>query len=261
MKEADVTKGAGVMKKVLLAGESWMVTTTEAKGVDEFTVCSYEEAGTELKAALRKAGYEVEHMPAHLVPTDFPQTAEELDNYDLVILSDIGANSLQLAPNVFQHSIIGKDRIGTLAQWVRDGGAVLMVGGYLSFTGFQARAAYKQSSLPSVLPVDLLDSDDRVERPDGVVPTVVAPEHPIVAAAGSQWPRLLGYNRVVAKAGAEVLSSIDDDPLVAIEKVGRGRSAVFTSDCAPHWAPPEFSQEWEGYNALFAGLADWLTAR
>lgn len=36
-----------------------------------------------------------------------------------------------------------------------------------------------------------------------------------------------------------------------------GRSAVLTTDCAPHWAPPEFC-EWEGYERLFANLAAWL---
>ena len=37
----------------------------------------------------------------------------------------------------------------------------------------------------------------------------------------------------------------------------QGRSAVLTTDCAPHWAPPEFC-EWEGYERLFANLAAWL---
>lgn len=249
-------------KKVLLAGESWMITTTETKGVDTFTVCSYEEAGDELKAALRAAGYEVEHMPAHMVPTAFPDTVEKLDAYDLVILSDIGANSLQLAPDVFQRSVIGKDRIATLAQWVTDGGALLMIGGYLSFSGFQARAAYQQSAIVRALPVTMLSGDDRVEVPSGVVPTVLDPSHPALGGAGNAWPRLLGYNRVIAKPEATVLATVGGaDPLVAVERIGRGRSAVFTSDCAPHWAPPEFSQQWEGYGKLFSGLADWLTER
>jgi uncharacterized membrane protein len=41
------------------------------------------------------------------------------------------------------------------------------------------------------------------------------------------------------------------DPLVACGRYHAGRSAVFTSDCAPHWAPPAF-MEWPGYRAPVA---------
>ena len=51
---------------------------------------------------------------------------------------------------------------------------------------------------------------------------------------------------------------IGDDPLVAFSEYGKGKSAVFTSDCAPHWAPPEFC-EWEGYAKIWKGIMDWLT--
>ena len=45
---------------------------------------------------------------------------------------------------------------------------------------------------------------------------------------------------------------------IAFGEYGKGRSAVFTTDCAPHWAPPEFC-EWEDYNNVWAGIVDWLT--
>ncbi|CUX22648.1 ABC transporter permease [Clostridium sp. C105KSO13] len=38
---------------------------------------------------------------------------------------------------------------------------------------------------------------------------------------------------------------------------GKGRSAVFTTDCAPQWAPPEFCN-WSNYNKLFQNIAGWL---
>jgi uncharacterized membrane protein len=47
------------------------------------------------------------------------------------------------------------------------------------------------------------------------------------------------------------------DPLVACTPYDRGRSAVFTSDCAPHWAPPEFL-DWPGYQVLWPNLIRWL---
>ena len=32
----------------------------------------------------------------------------------------------------------------------------------------------------------------------------------------------------------------------------------FTSDCAPHWGPPEFV-DWEGYQPLWKGIVDYIT--
>jgi uncharacterized membrane protein len=44
-----------------------------------------------------------------------------------------------------------------------------------------------------------------------------------------------------------------------VSEFGAGRSAVFTSDCAPHWAPDAFCNEWPGYAQIFGGLSEWLT--
>ena len=70
---------------------------------------------------------------------------------------------------------------------------------------------------------------------------------------------VLGYNRVAPKTKAEVLLTIGDDPLLAVWSYGRGRVAAFTSDCAPHWAPPEFLN-WAGYRGLWVNLVRWLKA-
>jgi uncharacterized membrane protein len=246
------------MARILIAGESWMTTSTHVKGVDEFSVHSYVEGVGPLRDALTSRGHEVVHLPAHRVPTDFPGDAAALGRYDLVVLSDIGANSIQLAPGVFEGSVPGQDRLAALRDWVAGGGALLMIGGYLSFSGFQARAAFRQTVLADVLPVTMLAEDDRVEQPAGIVPTVDDPDHPALGGAGADWPLLLGYNRVVAKDGAEVPARVGEDPLVAVAPFGSGRAGVFTSDCSPHWAPPAFCEEWKGYTDLFDGLVSWL---
>ena len=119
------------MSRILIAGESWITATTHTKGVDEFTAHSYTEGVAQLRTALQAGGHEVVHLPAHLVATDFPETQEALDAYDVVVLSDIGVNSLQLAPAVFEKSVPGQDRVRELARWVEAGGALLMIGGYL----------------------------------------------------------------------------------------------------------------------------------
>lgn len=247
------------MAKVLIAGESWMTTSTHVKGVDEFTVHSYVEGVGPLKNALEASGHEVIHMPAHRVPMDFPGNQAALDEYDVVILSDIGANSIQLAPGVFERFIPGEDRLAALADWTRGGGALVMIGGYLSFSGIQARAAFRNTAVAGVLPVEILPEDDRWELPAGMSGVVEVPGHPVLGAAGEEWPLLLGYNRTVLKEGSELVASINGDPLIALSEQGEGRSAVFTSDCSPHWAPTAFCEDWAGYREIFDGIIRWVS--
>lgn len=246
------------MSRVLIAGESWITQSTHIKGVDSFTTSSYVVGVEPLRRALESREHEVVHLPAHLVPHRFPGDAAELAAYDVVVLSDIGANSLQLAPEVFEQAQPGADRIDALRGWVRDGGGLLMIGGYLSFTGFEAKAAYRGTVLHEVLPVELMPEDDRVELPAGAKPEVTAPDHPALGGVAGDWPPLLGYNRVRPRTDAEVLATLNDDPLVAVGEYGSGRAAVFTSDCSPHWAPTSFCEEWDGYAQVFGGLVEWL---
>ncbi len=52
----------------------------------------------------RRGGYEVNHVANHKVVSDFPYTLEELQQYDVIILSDIGSNTLLLPESTFQQS-------------------------------------------------------------------------------------------------------------------------------------------------------------
>ena len=248
------------MSNVLIAGESWITQSTHIKGVDSFTMNSYVEGVAPLKSALEAAGHVVTYLPGHLVPTQFPGTPDELSAFDVVVLSDIGANSIQLAPNVFEKFERGSDRLGTLAAWVKAGGGLLMIGGYLSFTGFEGKAAFRQTALADVLPIDMLGEDNRVERPAGVTPTIDQADHVVLQGIIGEWPHLLGYNRTILKADATLIASVGSDPLIAVNTFGSGRSAVFTSDCSPHWAPPEFCEQWPGYANLFDNLVTWLSS-
>ena len=83
----------------------------------------------------------------------------------------------------------------------------------------------------------------------------VAAQHPVVAGLGTDWPQLLGYNRVMAKSEAMVIARIGADPLIVAGTFGKGRAIAFTSDCGPHWAPPPFV-DWPGYDRLWAQMAD-----
>jgi uncharacterized membrane protein len=99
--------------------------------------------------------------------------------------------------------------------------------------------------------------DDRAEHPEGVVPDVVLPGHPVLRGVPGPWPAVLGFNQVTARPAAEVVVRCGEHPLLVCGSYHAGRSAAFTSDCAPHWAPPEFL-EWPGYGALWPNLIGWL---
>ena len=242
--------------KVLFAGESWMTHSVHVKGFDSFDVSSYNEGGTAMIAALRAGGVEVTYQPSHLAMNDFPLTRDALARFDVVILRDIGANTLLLPDRVFVRSEPSPNRLHLIRDFVRDGGGLLMVGGYLTFQGIQAKGNYHRSAVEDVLPVELSASDDRVEAPQGVTPTIREAGHSVLVGL-SDWPHFLGYNRAVARPDATVLAHVDGDPFVAVRDVGRGRSAVFASDCGPHWGPPAFV-DWAGYGPLWVNLATWL---
>lgn len=243
--------------RVLLCGESWITHSLHIKGVDSFSTSSYVEGADELRGVLGEAGLDVEYLPGHLVPARFPGTAAALAAYGAVILSDIGANSILLAPQTFERSQPAPDRLAAIEEYVAGGGGLLMIGGYLSFAGIEGKARYHSTPVEDALPVTISAVDDRVERPQGVRPEPVTPAHPMLAGIPAPWPDLLGYNRVTARPGAQVLVRCAGDPLVACWEYRAGRSAVFTSDCAPHWAPPEFLA-WPGYRALWPNLLRWL---
>jgi uncharacterized membrane protein len=108
-----------------------------------------------------------------------------------------------------------------------------------------------------VLPSIIEPWDDRVETPEGVVPSVADEAHPILAGIGVEWPALLGYNRFRVKDDAAVLARVGDDPLLAVREVGPGRTLAWASDIGPHWCPDEFVA-WSGYRMLMAQAVRWL---
>jgi len=245
-------------KKVLLAGESWMSYTTHVKGFDAFYTSTYETGEKWLRAALERGGYDFEFMPNHLVGEQFPYTAEELSKYSCVILSDVGSNTLLLPSVTFSRSQEKPDRCAVIRDYVLSGGSLLMVGGYLTFSGVDAKGRWGKTAVQEVLPVKVLDIDDRCEHCEGIAPAAVMP-HKALEKISGPWPRFLGYNKTELLPGSELVMTIGGDPFIAFSKHGKGRSAVFTSDCSPHWGPPAFVN-WEYYDALWQGIVGVLTA-
>jgi len=193
-----------------------------------------------------------------MIESEMPTTATGLAEFDCVVISDVGANTFLLTPRVFKRSQAEANRLEAIKEYVLGGGALLMVGGYMSFSGIDAKANYANTPLAAIMPVGIRMVDDRVEVPQGVTPEVVA-RHPALPDDRG-WPALLGYNKTDVLDDGEVLVKVHGDPLVAIRKVGEGRTGVFTSDLAPHWAPPEFLT-WSGYPEVWTRLILWLTSK
>ncbi|MET0772294.1 MAG: glutamine amidotransferase [Candidatus Limnocylindrales bacterium] len=242
---------------VLLVGESWFTYSIHQKGFDTFETAEYTEGAGEFIAALRGLGHEVRYIPSHRVDVEFPTDANGLEGIDVVVLSDVGANTFLLGKATFTRSEVVPNRLEMLAAWVREGGALLMIGGYMSFSGIDGKARYGRSPLAAVLPVIVADHDDRTEVPEGFVPEVREPGHPALAGVPAAWPRVLGYNRVEPRDGSTVLVARGDDPILVVGEHGAGRCAAFTPDLAPHWAPPEFVS-WDAYGRLWQSLLGWL---
>jgi uncharacterized membrane protein len=243
-------------KRILLAGESWTTHSIHQKGFDSFTTTEYNEGGGRLIEALTEGGFDVDYQPSHVANRAFPITRKDLQRYRCVVLSDIGTNTLLLHPDTFVRSKSLANRLASIRDYVGLGGGLVMVGGYLSFQGFGAKARYHGTPVEEALPVDISAGDDRLEAPEGLAPRVKLPRHAIVSGLNRAWPDLLGMNILKPKAGAEVVATAGGHPLLVAGAFGRGRSVAFASDCGPHWAPPAFIG-WSGYARLWRQIVGW----
>jgi uncharacterized membrane protein len=245
--------------KVVLAGESWIVTETHYKGFDTALLNRYEDFFADpFFAALENQGIELDYYPNHLAQTKFPETVEALKPYDAVILSDIGSNTLLLDPEMQFKGVKKGNRLLAIQEYVRQGGGLMMCGGYLSFAGLENKARYAMTPIADVLPVEMLNWDDRMEHPEGVVPIVTKADHPVLQGVDrGVWPPFLGYNKIMAKPEADEIATIDGDTFMAAWDYGKGRSFAFASDLAPHWGSKEFL-DWKSYETLFANIIKWL---
>jgi uncharacterized membrane protein len=242
--------------RVLLVGESWNTFAQHTKGLAGYTTSGYEEGATQLIEVLRASGMTVDYMPNHVVVEGFPYEVESLtDSYDAIILSDVPADSFLLPHDVFVKGERRPNRLAVIAEFVRRGGGLLMVGGYMSFSGFEGRARFSLTPLADVLPVTMLTHDDRMETPEGVVPVPIA-AHPVLEGVPAEWPYFLGYNRIVAKPGATTIMSVGTDPFLVVQDLDAGRVAAFASDCSPHWGSPAFMQ-WPSYSQFWPQLVEW----
>lgn len=202
------------------------------------------------------ASYLAGVLTSHQIEFDYVSSSQRCDDrflettHDAVILSDYPAANFTSA------------QLARLQAKVQNGLGLVMIGGWESFTGLGGD--YHKTVLSEILPVRMLDSDDRVNWSGPCVVEKIA-EHPIVASLplAENLPVIGGFNEVKAKADAlTVLAArrfsvsmtgtdlsftpLAVSPLLVVGACGKGRVTAFMSDAAPHWV---------------GGLVDWGSPR
>ena len=71
-----------------------------------------------LEAFKEDTGIDCIHLSGHEASEKFPETLEELQQYDVVILSDIGSNSLLLSRKVFLEGQRAPNRLSLIKEYV-----------------------------------------------------------------------------------------------------------------------------------------------
>lgn len=215
--------GPGEIVKILYAGDS------PAGGAANY-----------LLGVLGSMKAEVTHVPPsdHLLPEVFKK------KFDAVILSDFSKKNLPAASE------------NLILERVRSGTGLLMVGGWGSFSG--PFGGWKGSEIEKVLPVNCLNKDDRTNFPGGAVAGLTSAHASVKGISFAKAPVICGMNAVLPKKEAVVVlharqilsdgkkAALDSKafPLLVTGAYGKGRTAAFTCDFAPHWC---------------GGLVDWGT--
>lgn len=164
---------------------------------------------------------------------------QQLKSFDLVIFHDFTYRPYRMS-----------QYLPGIAEYVKDGGAFLMVGGSQSFT----EGSYAGTALAEILPVELSrSSQPPTEEAFQARLTADGRHHPVTELAAGDgandeaWrslPALHGINRTTRKPAAHVLvehpTIVDETgqaaPVVSLMEIGRGRSMAITADSTWMWA-------------------------
>lgn len=188
-----------------------------------------------------------------------------LQDYDILIFSDVEAKNFQLNPSFFNRKLFGTeiltfpDRVRLTVEAVNAGIGVVFMGGWLSFNGEMGKGGWGRTGLRDILPVSCLDGEDLRESTEGFQAESLLPAHPILNNIDlSTMPPILGFNRVKPRPGCEVLADWkrEDSPAIAVGQFGRGRTLAYTSDPAPHWGCNFVF--WEQYGTFWRNACRWV---
>jgi len=250
------------MKPVLLAGETFHVTSFASKGYEVGAFSRYSNGAVRYMEALARHGIEVVQIGGERCEAEFPKTLDGLSDYSAVVLSDVGALSLLYTPETRagQRSV---NRLELLRQWVANGGGLMMAGGYTCFQGMDGSALFHGTPVEECLPIAISAGPDGLEAPEGLDPVVTDGNHPILKGIGSPIPFVLGMNMVQARPEPEGRTLLHcsyrdrDLPLLAVRQYEAGRSLAWMTDIGPHWLSDAFMQ-WRDYDALMVDMIRWV---
>jgi len=250
------------MIRVLYVGDGSIRLETEVKGAEVTQYVSrVKDAARHLRDALASdPDIRVTHLPPYLTFMQFPETAEALRaDYDVVILSDIGADTFTTYPLEEGQPLRPRpNRMRELTRFVREGGGLIYAGGYVSFQGRNGAAHWYGTALAEALPLEVLNVvDDREDTPEGVRPRILKADHPVTRdIPWEDCPVFFGYNKSKLKPGAVLLATIEEYPLLAVGTFGRARVLAFSSDPCPHWG--EYFTRWNQYARFWTGAVRWV---
>lgn len=250
------------MKPVLLAGETFHVTSFTSKGLEVGASSRFSNGATRWIKALAAQGIDVVQIGGERCEAEFPRSLEALSDYSAVVLSDVGALSLLYTPEtrIGQRSV---NRLELLRQWVEQGGGLMMAGGYTCFQGMDGSAMFHGTAVEECLPVQISPNPDGLEAPEGLDPIVINAGHPVLVGLTTPIPFVLGMNRVVTRLDPKATTLVQcsnretDLPLLSVREYESGRSLAWMTDIGPHWLSDDFMQ-WAGYDALMANMVRWL---
>jgi uncharacterized membrane protein len=202
--------------------------------------------GRWLKEALDSSGqHQVKSVPTwefyKLGPGEYERV---LDEYDVLIFSDVEAKNFQLAPSFFDRQKFGTailtypDRVRLTVEAIQAGKAALFLGGWLSFTGEMGKGGWNRTGLRDILPVRCSDFEDLVESTEGFTAQVTNEGRAVFQDIDfDTFPPILGYNKTVPRESCTTLLTVAEtgDPLVTVGTSVQGKVLAYMSDPAPHW--------------------------
>ncbi|MBZ9935990.1 glutamine amidotransferase [Mesorhizobium sp. BR1-1-16] len=250
------------MKPVLLAGETFHITSLAAKGYEVGASSRYSNGAERYLAAMDRAGILVTQIGGERCEAEFPTSLAALSAYSVVVLSDVGALSLLYTPET-RAGRRSVNRLELLRQWVEAGGSLMMAGGYTSFQGMDGMALFHGTPVEACLPVECLPGPDGLEMPEGFDPVLASPDHPVLDGITGPIPYVLGLNRVVPHEPSIAETLIHGShhgatlPLLSVRTYGAGRTLAWMTDIGPHWLSREFL-DWLGYDRLITNMVRWL---
>jgi uncharacterized membrane protein len=183
-----------------------------------------------------------------------------LDEYDVLIFSDVEARSLQLTPRFSDRSKFGNepltfpDRVRLTVEAIYSGKHAVFLGGWLSFNGEMGKGGWGQTGLRTILPVTCLEYEDLRESTEGYVDRTAV----VVDIDLPPVPPILGYNIVRPREGSDVVAiwEIAGAALLAVVQFDKGRVLAYTSSGTSAEGCAFIC--WDQCNRVWAATLDWL---